>query len=113
MVVSQKSLTVPSSLKISPVSIAIHELKQSIITAAANTHTASAEKEKGGATGWIILAICTCWLWGPLLIGAASVLFALCVTAIGMVIGLAAASFVLIIAGITLFGVGIDKMIIN
>ena len=80
---------------------------------AANTHTASQEKEKGSATGWIILAICTCWLWGPLLIGAASVLFALCVTAIGMVIGLAAASFGLIIAGITLIGVGIAKMIIS
>ena len=80
---------------------------------AANTHTASAEKEKGGATGWIILAICTCWLWGPLLIGAAATLFGLSVAAIGTVIGLAAASFGLIIAGITLIGVGIAKMIIS
>lgn len=82
---------------------------------AANTRTSSQESEnkKSGATGWIILAICTCWLWGPLLIGAAATLFGLIVAAIGTVIGLAAASFGLIVAGIVLIGVGIAKMVIS
>lgn len=82
---------------------------------AANTRAASTESEKKeqGTTGWIVLAICTCWLWGPLLIGAAATLFGLIVAAIGTVIGLAAASFGLIVAGIVLIGVGIAKMVIS
>ncbi len=81
---------------------------------ATNTRTVSQEGEKKEhGAGWIILAICTCWLWGPLLIGAAATLFSLCVAAIATVIGLAAASFGMIVAGIIVIGVGIAKMVIS
>ncbi len=79
----------------------------------ADTASAYKEKKKENSVGWIILAICTCWLWGPLLIGAVSVLFGLSIAAIATVFGLGAASFGIIIAGIVLIGVGIAKLVIS
>ncbi len=71
------------------------------------------QKEKGHSVGWIILAICTCWLWAPLLIALISVLFGLSVAAFGIIFGLGAAALGIVIAGIALIGIGIAKMVIS
>lgn len=71
-----------------------------------------APKEKHTAL-WVILAICTCYIWIPMLIGLLAVLFAIVVTllALGFSLGVVALAF--LITAVVLVGVAFVKMFVS
>lgn len=71
-----------------------------------------ASKEKHTAL-WVILAICTCYIWIPMLIGLLAVLFAILVTllALGFSLGVVALAF--LVTAVVLVGVAFVKMFVS
>lgn len=71
-----------------------------------------APKEKH-TTLWVILAICTCYIWIPMLIGLLAVLFAILVTllALGFSLGVVALAF--LVTAVVLVGVAFVKMFVS
>lgn len=71
-----------------------------------------APKEKHTAL-WVILAICTCYIWIPMLIGLLAVLFAILVTllALGFSLGVVALAF--LVTAVVLVGVAFVKMFVS
>ena len=71
------------------------------------------EEKKDHSGAWVIVAICTCWLWFPLLIVAASVLFALSVAVLAVVLSLGVVAFALFLVAIVLLGLSIVKLVLS
>ncbi len=71
------------------------------------------KEKKHHSAAWIITAIATCWLWGPLLIALFAVLFGVSIALFATFLSLGIAALALIIAAFALIGFGIVKMVIQ
>ena len=66
------------------------------------SYDASSKQRKSHSMAWVIAAIATCWLWGPLLIVLVSVLFGVSVALLAIFFSIGVAALAIIIAAIVL-----------
>ena len=78
------------------------------------SYDASSKQRKGKShsMAWGIVAIATCWLWGPLLIAMVSALFGVSIGLLAVFFSIGVAALAIIIAAIVLIGAGIVKLFI-
>ena len=69
-------------------------------------------KEKHTAL-WVVLAICTCYVWIPLILAAAILVFAAIVVVCALSLAFGVTAFALGVTGIALIGVAVVKMFVS
>ncbi len=77
-----------------------------------STYRQQSEK-KSHSVGWIVAAICTCWLWVPLLIAFVSVLFGVMVTILAVIFAIGVAALAMVIGAIVMVCASLVKLIVS
>lgn len=77
-----------------------------------STYRQQSEK-KSHSVGWIVAAICTCWLWVPLLIAFVSVLFGVMITILAVIFAIGVAALAMVIGAIVMVCASLVKLIVS
>ena len=78
----------------------------------AGENSASSQKS-GSHTGWWILAICTCWLWFPILIGVLAAAFGILISLLAVLFGFGVAALALIFSSIVMVATSFTRLLVS
>lgn len=70
----------------------------------------SSSQKSGSHTGWWILAICTCWLWLPILIGVLAAVFGILISLLAVLFGFGVAALALIFSAIVMVATSFTRL---
>lgn len=73
----------------------------------------TASRQSGSHTGWWILAICTCWLWIPVLIGVLAAAFAILISLLAILFAFGVAALALIFSAIVMVAMSFTRLIVS